>query len=181
LTYGPGPLGLLAPVTVVVVSKSEVHESMLTAGDVAPEFETPDSDMTMVRSAKYRDRKNVVLYFYPKDNTTGCTIEALEFTDLMDEFEALDTVVIGVSKDNCVSHASFRDRNGLSVRLLADIEGELCEAYGVWQEREKNGEKRMGILRSTFIIDKQGTVRYALYDVKPKGHAAQVLELVRQL
>ena len=179
MTYGSGRLGLLSPFT--VASKSEVHESMLTAGDVAPEFETPDSDMNMVRSARYRGRKHMVLYFYPKDNTTGCTIEALEFTDLMDEFDALDTVVIGVSKDNCVSHASFRDQNGLSVRLLADIEGELCEAYGVWQEREKNGEKRMGILRSTFIIDKQGIVRHALYDVKPKGHAAQVLELVREL
>jgi len=154
---------------------------MLTIGQAAPVFEMPDSDMAMVRSVAYRGQKNLVLYFYPKDNTTGCTIEALEFTDLMDQFEALDTVVIGVSKDNCVSHAAFRDQHGLSVRLLADIEGELCEAYDVWREKEKNGERRMGVLRSTFIVDKEGTLRHALYDVKPKGHAAQVLGLVRQL
>ncbi len=154
---------------------------MLTVGQVAPTFELPDADMSMARSAGYRGQKNLVLYFYPKDNTTGCIIEALEFTDLMDQFEALDTVVIGVSKDNCVSHAAFRDQHGLSVRLLADIEGELCEAYDVWREKEKHGERRMGILRSTFIVDKQGTLRYALYDVKPKGHAAQVLGLLKQL
>jgi peroxiredoxin len=154
---------------------------MLTAGQPAPEFATPDADMNMVESARYRGTHNVVLYFYPKDNTTGCTIEAVEFTDLMDEFEANDTVILGVSKDNCVSHAAFRDQHGLSVRLLADIEGELCEAYDVWREKEKNGEKRMGILRSTFVIDKQGMVRHALYDVKPKGHAAEVLELVKGL
>lgn len=154
---------------------------MLTAGQPAPEFATPDADMNMVESASYRGTHNLVLYFYPKDNTTGCTIEAVEFTDLMDEFEARDTVILGVSKDNCVSHAAFRDQHGLSVRLLADIEGELCEAYDVWREKEKNGEKRMGILRSTFVIDKGGIVRHALYDVKPKGHAAEVLELVKGL
>ncbi len=154
---------------------------MLTIGQAAPAFEMPDADMNMVKSSGFKGQKNLVLYFYPKDNTTGCTIEALEFTDLMEQFEALDTVILGVSKDNCVSHAAFRDQYGLSVRLLADIEGELCEAFDVWREKEKNGERRMGILRSTFIVDKQGTLRHALYDVKPKGHAAHVLDLVRQL
>ncbi len=154
---------------------------MLTVGQAAPAFEMPDADMNMVKSSGFKGQKNLVLYFYPKDNTTGCTIEALEFTDLMEQFEALDTVILGVSKDNCVSHAAFRDQYGLSVRLLADIEGELCEAFDVWREKEKNGERRMGILRSTFIVDKQGTLRHALYDVKPKGHAAQVLDLVKQL
>ncbi|MGD2082215.1 MAG: peroxiredoxin [Chromatiales bacterium] len=154
---------------------------MLTAGQPAPEFAIPDADMNMAESSSYRGTNNLVLYFYPKDNTTGCTIEAVEFTDLMDEFEAHDTVILGVSKDNCVSHAAFRDQHGLSVRLLADIEGEMCEAYDVWREKEKDGEKRMGILRSTFIIDKHGTIRHALYDVKPKGHAAQVLELIKGL
>jgi peroxiredoxin Q/BCP len=108
-------------------------------------------------------------------------MEGLEFTDLMDEFESLDTVIMGVSRDNCVTHAAFRDKYGLSVRLLADTEGELCEAYGVWQEREKDGKKVMGILRSTFVIDKSGVIRHALYDVKPKGHANAVLDLVREL
>jgi len=153
---------------------------MLTPGEVAPDFLIPDSDMQMVNSADLRG-KNVVLYFYPKDDTTGCTIEALEFTDLMDDFAQLDTLVLGVSKDNCVSHAAFRDKYGLSVQLLADIEGELCETFDVWREKEAHGEKKMGILRSTFVIDKEGVVRHTLYDVKPKGHAAAVLELVREL
>jgi peroxiredoxin Q/BCP/two-component system osmolarity sensor histidine kinase EnvZ len=153
---------------------------MLTPGQAAPDFSLPDSDMQMVNLADLQG-KNVVLYFYPKDDTTGCTIEALEFTDLMDEFIQHDAVVLGVSKDNCVSHAAFRDKHGLSIQLLADIEGELCEQFDVWREKEAHGEKKMGILRSTFVIDKEGLVRHAIYDVKPKGHAAKVLELVRGL
>lgn len=153
---------------------------MLTPGDPAPDFLLPDSDMQMVQLADFKG-KNIVLYFYPKDDTTGCTIEALEFTDLMDDFSQADAVVVGVSKDNCASHAAFRDKHGLSVQLLADIEGELCEQFDVWREKEAHGEKKMGILRSTFIIDKQGVLQHAMYDVKPKGHAAAVLELVRQL
>ncbi len=133
---------------------------MLKAGDQAPDFSTPDSDMQMVNLSGFKDKNKVVLYFYPKDDTPGCTIEALEFTDLMDEF------------------AAFRDKHGLSVQLLADIEGELCQAYDVWQEKEKNGEKKMGILRSTFLIDKQGVIEHAMYDVKPKGHAQAVLDLL---
>jgi peroxiredoxin len=129
----------------------------------------------------FRDRRHVVLYFYPKDDTPGCTMEALEFTDLQPEFEALDTEIVGISRDSCVSHGAFRDKYGINVRLLADTEGEACEAFGVWQEKERQGEKRMGIVRSTFIVDKGGKVRHALYDIKPKGHAAQVLDLVRQL
>ena len=153
---------------------------MLTAGQPAPDFSIPDSDMKMVNLADFRG-KLLVLYFYPKDDTTGCTIEAIEFTDLMEEFEKLDTVVIGVSKDNCVSHAAFRDKHGISVHLLADIEGELCEKYGVWREKEVRGEKKMGILRSTFIVDRDQVIRHAIYDVKPKGHAEAVLELVSSL
>lgn len=154
---------------------------MLKPGDKAPAFELPDADMHMVSSDRYLGNSNLVLYFYPKDDTTGCTIEAVELSDLMDEFAALDTQVIGISRDDCVSHAAFRDKHGLTVTLLADTDGEVCFAYDVWQEKEKNGEKRMGILRSTFLIDKAGVMREAIYDVKPKGHAAEVLELVRKL
>jgi len=154
---------------------------MLKPGDRAPEFSVPDSDMQMVNLDDFIGQSNVVLYFYPKDDTPGCTIEALEFTDLESDFESKDTVVLGVSRDTCVSHGAFRDKHGLSVRLLADIDGETCEAYGVWQEREAHGEKKMIIVRSTFIIDKSGEVRQALYDVKPKGHAETVLELVQAL
>ena len=153
---------------------------MIQSGDKAPAFELPDADMTIVKSDDYRDTHYVV-YFYPKDDTPGCTIEANDFSDLMTEFEALNTRIIGVSKDNCISHGKFRDKYGLTITLLADVDGLMCEAYGVWQEKEKNGEKKMGIVRSTFVIDKTGTVRHALYDVKPKGHAEQVLELVKQL
>ncbi len=153
---------------------------MLTAGQIAPDFSLPDSDMQLSSMADFKG-KNIVLYFYPKDDTTGCTIEAVELTELQEEFTQHNAVVLGVSRDNCVSHADFRDKHGLTVRLLADTEGELCEQYGVWQEREKNGAKVMGILRSTFVIDGAGVIRHALYDVEPKGHAAQVLELVKGL
>lgn len=154
---------------------------MLNPGDKAPPFELPDADMHIINSNHFLGIQNLVIYFYPKDDTTGCTIEALELSDLMDQFSALDTQVIGISRDNCVSHAAFRDKHGLTVRLLADTEGEVCNDYDVWREKEKNGEKRMGILRSTFIIDKTGIIREALYDVKPKGHATQVLEKVKKI
>jgi len=153
---------------------------MLKAGNMAPDFVLPDADMQMTDSASLGGSPYVI-YFYPKDDTPGCTMEGIEFTELMSDFEALGVAVIGVSKDTCVSHAAFRDKYGLSIHLLADVEGQLCDAYGVWQEKEKNGEKKMGIVRSTFIVDLEGRIRHAIYDVKPKGHAEQVLELVRSL
>jgi peroxiredoxin Q/BCP/two-component system osmolarity sensor histidine kinase EnvZ len=155
--------------------------TMLNPGDKAPSFELPDSDMHIITSEQFINHQNLVIYFYPKDDTTGCTIEAVELSDLIDEFTKFNTQVIGISRDSCVSHAAFRDKHGLTVQLLADIEGEACRAYDVWREKEKNGEKRMGILRSTFIIDKSGIIRYALYDVKPKRHAAQVIDLVKEI
>ncbi len=154
---------------------------MLNPGDQAPLFSLPDADMERTNLEHLIGSRNLVIYFYPKDDTPGCTMEALDFTDLQPEFEAAQTDVLGVSRDTCTSHGAFRDKYGLSVRLLADTDGEACEAYGVWQEKEAHGEKRMGILRSTFIVDKQGLIRHAIYDVKPKGHAAQVLDLVRTL
>lgn len=154
---------------------------MLSVGSKAPNFSLPDSDMNIVDLNSYRGQHNVVLYFYPKDDTPGCTTEAVEFTNLADEFADLDTIVLGVSRDDCVSHAAFRDKHGLTVQLLADTEGEICNAYGVWQEKEKNGVKSMGIVRSTFIIDKAGVIRHAIYGVTAKGHAAEVLKLVEKL
>ena len=154
---------------------------MLKAGDQAPAFSLPDADMERVDLTRQLDKTNLVLYFYPKDDTPGCTMEALEFSDLHQEFMDADTEIMGISRDNCASHGAFRDKYGLSVRLLADTDGEVCEAYDVWREKEARGERRMGIVRSSFIIDKQGVVRHALYDIKPKGHAQQVLELVQGL
>ena len=154
---------------------------MLQAGHAAPGFSLPDADMEMVNLSDFKGRKNVVLYFYPRDDTPGCTMQAIDFTDLEQEFAKLDTVVLGVSKDDCLSHAAFRDKHGLAVRLLADTEGEACEKYKVWQEKDKDGVKRMGIVRSTFLIDKQGKLRHALYGVNSRGHAAEILKLVRDI
>ena len=154
---------------------------MLKPGDAAPDFELPSTDLVMMQSGDFRGSKNLVLYFYPKDDTPGCTIEAIEFSDLVDEFNDLDTEILGVSRDSCLTHGEFRDKHGLAIHLLADIEGVLCQSYGVLREKEAHGEKKMGILRSTFVIDKNGTIRHAIYDVKPKGHALEILELVRGL
>jgi peroxiredoxin len=110
-----------------------------------------------------------VIYFYPKDDTPGCTMEALDFTDLQPEFDAAETDVVGISRDTCTSHGAFRDKYGLNVQLLADTEGEACEAYGVWREKEAHGEKRMGIVRSTFIVDKGGVIRHATLRRQAQG------------
>jgi len=154
---------------------------MLQKNQAAPDFRSPNQYNQMVSLADYKGKKHVVLYFYPKDDTPGCTIEANQFTALGSEFSALNAVVIGVSKDSCASHQAFIDKYGLKLDLLADTSGELCERYGVWQAKEKNGEKKMGIVRSTFIIDKNGVVREALYGVNAEGHAQAMLETVRQL
>ena len=154
---------------------------MLETNQSAPDFSTPDQDDNVFNLIDYRNSKNVVLYFYPKDDTPGCTIEAREFTALAGEFAALDTMVIGVSKDSCESHQAFIDKYRLNVNLLSDSSGELCERYGVWQQKEKNGEKRMGIVRSTFVIDKQGMLREVMYGVDADGHAQEILEKVRQI
>jgi peroxiredoxin Q/BCP len=154
---------------------------MLSSGQAAPPFTLPDADMESVSLDSFAGKNNVVLYFYPKDGTPGCTIEASDFSDLEDEFAKHDCVVIGISRDDCLSHADFRDRHGLSIRLLADPEGEVCEKYGVWQERETDGVKRQCLVRSTFVIDKKGIVCHALYAVSPRGHAAQVANLVRAM
>jgi peroxiredoxin Q/BCP len=154
---------------------------MLQPGDKAPAFCLPDADMERVDIEQLLAQRNLVLCFYPKDDTPGCTMEALEFTDLHPDFEAAGADIVGISRDTCASHGAFRDKYGLSVRLLADTDGEICQAYGVWREKEKNGERRMGIVRSTFVVGHDGVIRHALYDIKPKGHAAYVLDLVRAL
>ncbi len=153
---------------------------MIQVGDKAPAFELPDADMSTCGSVNLAGSPYVI-YFYPKDDTPGCTMEGIEFTELMGEFDTLGIAVIGVSRDTCESHAAFRDKYGLNIRLLADVEGVLCDAYDVWREKEKNGEKKMGIVRSTFVIDGEGVVRYAGYDVKPKGHAAEMLEVAKAI
>lgn len=154
---------------------------MLEKNQTAPAFSSPNQHDEIVNLSDYAGSKNVVLYFYPKDDTPGCTIEANEFTKLASEFAAADTVVIGVSKDSCASHQAFIDKFGLKVDLLADTSGEVCEAYGVWQEKEKNGVKKMGIVRSTFVINRQGVLEEALYGVAAEGHAQAMLDRVKAL
>ena len=154
---------------------------MLEKHQSAPAFSTPNQRNEMISLADFADQKNVILYFYPKDDTPGCTIEANQFTALASDFAALDTVVLGVSQDDCASHQAFIDKFGLQVDLLADTDGELCAAYDVWQEKEKNGVKKMGIVRSTFLINKNGMLEEALYGVMPEGHAQAMLERVKQL
>ena len=152
---------------------------MLKRNQPAPIFSSPNQNNNTVSLSDYRGKKNVVLYFYPKDDTPGCTIEANDFTALADDFATLDTVVIGVSKDSCDSHQAFIKKYGLNVELLADTTGELCESYGVWQEKEKQGVKKMGIVRSTFVINKDGVLVEVMYGVSADGHAQQILDKIK--
>ena len=154
---------------------------MLEKNQSAPAFSTPNQRDKMIRLSGYKGKKNVILYFYPKDDTPGCTIEANQFTELADDFANLDTVILGVSKDDCKSHQAFIEKFALKVDLLADTSGELCEAYGVWQEKEKNGIKKMGVVRSTFLINKAGEIVEAIYGVTPDGHAQEMLKKVKTL
>lgn len=154
---------------------------MLEKKQIAPLFSSPDQDNKLIKLVDYKGKKNVVLYFYPKDDTPGCTIEANDFTKLAEDFAKADTVVIGVSKDSCESHKAFIHKFGLQLELLADTSGEVCDSYGVWQEKEKDGVKKMGIVRSTFIINKAGVLEEALYGVTADGHAEEILSRVEAL
>jgi peroxiredoxin Q/BCP len=153
---------------------------MLSAGQPAPRFSLPDADMETIDLGDFKNHQHVVLYFYPKDGTPGCTRQAIDFSDHEAEFLEQDCVVIGVSGDDCLTHADFRDEHGISIRLLSDAEGDVCRAYGAWRENETGGQ-RPGVQRCTFVIDKKGRIRHALYGVSPKGHAMEVLGLVKTL
>lgn len=154
---------------------------MLQPGQAAPQFILPDADMEMFDFASLRGKQHAVLFFYPKDGTPYCTLEAIDFSDHESEFNRLGCAVIGISRDDCLAHADFRDKHGLSIRLLSDEEGEVSRKFGVMHYREHDGHKKLCLIRSTFIIDKQGNVRHALYDITAKGHAAEVFQLVKQL
>lgn len=154
---------------------------MLRQGQKAPDFSLPDADMKQVKSSDFKGDKNLVLFFYAKAGASACSIEAIEFTEMIGEFGAEDTAVIGINTEDSSRHAAFRERYDLAIRLLSDVSGELCEAFDVWKEKKANEDKQISIMNSTFIIDKEGAIRHALYDVKPVGHAAEVLDLVRAL
>ena len=149
--------------------------SMPKAGDAAPRFTLPSDRGDDVSLESLRGRP-VVLYFYPKDDTSGCTTQACEFRDSWAEVQARGAVVLGVSPDSIASHEKFRDKFSLPFPLLADQDHAVAEAYGAWGEKSMYGRKYQGILRTTFIIDPAGRIAHVFEKVKPKGHAAEVLD-----
>ena len=158
------------------------HSAMLQTGQRAPSFTLPDADMQAVSLAEFKGRKHVVLYFYPRDGTPGCILEAADFSDHEEHFIKHDCVILGVSRDDCLSHAAFRDKHGLSIGLLSDPEGEVCRSYGVLQEKDTGaGVRRECLVRSTFVIDKGGVLRHVHYGVSPRGHASEIYDVVRRL
>lgn len=150
------------------------------AGNKAPDFTLQVAEDTSI-SLKDLVGKNVVLYFYPKDDTPGCTIEAKDFRDLIKEFDRTSTVVIGVSRDDLNSHQKFKEKFCLPFPLGADTDGSVCSDYGVWVEKSMYGKKYMGIERATFLIDGTGTIRRTWPKVKVEGHVKEVLEAVKSL
>jgi peroxiredoxin Q/BCP len=154
---------------------------MLEPGQLAPRFSLPDADMQMVELASFLGRKNVVLFFYPRDNSPGGALEAAQFSDHSDQFGRCNAVILGISRDDCLSHAEFRDRHGLSICLLSDSDGDVCRQYDVLREKETEGVRRECVLRSTFVIDRKGVIRHAAYGVNPRNHAAEIYDVVRRL
>ena len=146
----------------------------LKENDVAPKFALKADDGSTVRLSALRGQ-TVVLYFYPKDDTPGCTKEACEFRDRSKDLNKSDAVVLGVSPDSVESHRKFREKYGLDFRLLADPDHKVAEAYGVWQLKSMYGRKYWGIVRTTFIINEKGRIARVFEKVKPAGHAAEVL------
>jgi len=154
--------------------------SELNIGDKAPEFCLPDAKKgeTCLKDMK---GKWVVLYFYPKDNTPGCTMEALEFTATEEDFEEKNAVILGVSPDSTKSHAKFKEKHDLGITLLSDTEKKMLESYGVWQKKKMFGREYMGVVRSTFLINTEGVVAYIWRKVKVKGHVDSVMETLTKL
>ncbi len=153
---------------------------MLDTGDLAPDFTLPRDGGEEITLSSLRGAP-VVLFFYPRDDTSGCTKEALAFTALRADFEAAGATVLGISKDTVAKHEKFRDKHALEVPLLSDAEAQTCEAYGVWKEKNMYGKQFFGIERSTFLIDGEGRIARAWRKVKVPGHAEEVLEAVKSL
>lgn len=150
----------------------------LSQGDLAPDFDLPLGSGGTLRLSSLRGRQ-VVVYFYPKDNTTGCSLEAREFTTLKPAFEAADTTVVGVSPDSVKSHANFTRKQELAIDLVSDADLAAANAYGVWVEKSMYGRSYMGVERATYLIGRDGRIRQIWRKVKAAGHAAEVLEAAR--
>ncbi|MGB4609309.1 MAG: thioredoxin-dependent thiol peroxidase [Saccharofermentanales bacterium] len=147
---------------------------MLTIGSKAPDFELPDQNGELHTLEQYRGKK-VVLYFYPKDNTPGCTKQACNFAELYPQFREKDAIVLGVSKDSVASHKKFEEKYGLPFPLLADTERQVIEAYDVWKEKTVFGKTGLGIVRTTYLIDENGIIEKAFSNVNAAENPAQML------
>lgn len=152
----------------------------LEIGACAPQL-TMETDTQKPVTLEGLAGKKIILYFYPKDDTPGCTKEAIAFTGMQKEFDAENAIIIGVSKDSVEKHAKFRNKHDLSVVLGSDPDGDVCESYGVWVEKNMYGRKYMGIERATFLIDEKGIIRHIWRKVKVAGHAEAVLDAVKAL
>lgn len=153
---------------------------MIETGAEAPDFTLPRDGGDTLTLSQFRGAP-LVLYFYPRDDTGGCTKQALAFTEALPAIEAAGAAVLGVSKDTVAKHDKFRDKHGLGIPLLSDAESDVCERYGVFQEKKMYGKTHMGIVRTTFLIDGEGRVARVWNKVKVPGHAEEVLEAVRAL
>ena len=151
---------------------------LLEAGAKAPQFTLPNAEGDPVSLADFAGKK-VVLYFYPRDNTPGCTRQACAFAGAFEEFKQIDAVVIGISKDSTASHKKFAEKHGLPFLLLSDPELTAIQAYGVWQEKKNYGKVSMGVVRSTFIIDENGVIEKVMPKVKPDTNAAEFLAYLK--
>ena len=150
---------------------------MITEGQPAPDFQLATDEGKQVKLSDYRGKK-VILYFYPKDDTPGCTTQACDLRDHIQEIDARGAVVLGVSPDDVASHKKFKEKFGLNFTLLADADHAVAERYGVWKEKNLYGKKTMGVERTSFVIDEQGRIAKVLPRVKPAEHVGQILELV---
>ncbi|WP_200762716.1 thioredoxin-dependent thiol peroxidase [Nitrosophilus alvini] len=153
---------------------------MLKIADLAPDFCLPNQDDVEICLHDLKG-KWVVLYFYPKDNTPGCTTEACDFTERMPEFEEQDAVILGVSPDTTQKHRNFIEKKGLKITLLSDTEKEVLKKYGAWGLKKMYGKEFEGVIRSTFLIDPEGKIAYIWPKVKVKGHAEEVKEKLKEL
>ncbi|MEM3065192.1 MAG: thioredoxin-dependent thiol peroxidase [Candidatus Nitrosotenuis sp.] len=148
---------------------------MIQEGDSVPKFELQDADGNLVKSSDFKGKKFVV-YFYPRDFTPGCTIEADEFTKEYKKFKKIGVEIIGISTDDVESHKKFVDKMGIPYVLLSDHDSEVCKKFGVWGKKQFMGKEYMGVIRSTFLVDEKGKVFKVFPNVKPKGHADEVLQ-----
>ena len=150
---------------------------MLEINSIAPDFSLPDQNGNLISLSSFRGQK-VVVYFYPRDNTPGCTNQAIAFSKLAEEFKKRNVVILGVSRDSVASHVKFQEKHQLTITLLSDVERKVIEAYGVWQEKKMYGKVSFGVVRTTFVIDEEGKIIKIYPKAKPNTNAQEVLDFL---